>query len=407
MWATFKENPRLILFGFLTAFFSGPGQSFLVSFFLPGIQSDLNLNLAEIGDAYFVATLAGGLALPFLGRLLDRADLTRFSLFMGFCLALGCMLMSIAEAVWSLILGFFFIRCFGPGAMNVISSTVISRNFTKNRGIALSITGQGYPLAEAILPILISYWIVAQGWRSAWVLLAILVVVVFLPSVLYLLGNSQLRAQLKESRRVTKHAGTDKLLSVLLDYRFYLAICSTLSIPCILTGLFLYQTKIAELKGWGLSTMASAFISFAVTRSISGLFVGKLIDWVGARSLIGLVVVPLCLGIFWLIHGDSNLAAYGFLSLTGIAVGAGANIKSAFWAEVYGVRILGSIRGVVAFLTVISTAVAPPLMGRAFLRGFSLEDVLWFAFWFGTSGMLFGLMSSVVYKKKSSRKSLA
>lgn len=399
MWSLFRENPRLITFGFLTAFFSGPGQSFLVSFFFPGIREDLGLSLSQMGDIYFLATLGGAIALPFLGRLLDQADLTRFTLSMALCLALGCIIAGLAQTIWVLAIGFLLLRCFGQGAMSMISSTTISKIFTHDRGKALSLSGQGYPIGEAILPLLVAAWIADYGWRTSFHLVSATILIVFIPAILYLLGHTRLRRRLSLTRREARGTKKGPAFWVLKDYRFYFAILSTLCLPAVLTGLFLYQSQISALKMWDAKVMATGFVFFAVTRSISGLMIGLLIDRMSATKLLGYVVLPMALGITILLHGESEYTAYLFLSFVGLSVGASGNVKPAYWAETYGVHALGSIKGVVALMMVIATAIAPPLFGRAFENNLPLDKILSICLVFTLVGAISGFICRFGSKK--------
>lgn len=400
LWKTFRDDPRLILFGLLATFFTGPGQSYLISFFLPGIQSDLRLSSSQVGDLYFVATLGGSLVLPLIGRLMDRSDLGRLSLLMGFFLAFGCVLMSLAVEVWGLVAGLLLIRCFGQGALSVISSTAVARRFGQNRGKALSLVTQGYPLAEVILPIIISTWLIYYDWRSGWVLLAAMILVFYMPASFFLLKPVKGRA-LPQAPKMELAAKVWTMQRILLDYRFYFAMASALVLPGALTGLFFYQVEIALAKSWDIRVMATAFIFFGVSRSLLGLSIGHAIDrWTG-RSLLGFVGIPFLLGLIVLRFGEMEWTAYCFLFLAGVSVGAGGNARTAFWAEAYGVKHLGALRGLIAFLMVLSTAVSTPIFGRLLDWGTPIDRIVEFVIALSLLGVIFGFISSILYRPAS------
>lgn len=75
----FLTHPRILSFGLLLTLFSSFGQTFLVSIFVPHLLEEFSLNTAQFGSLYAAATLTSAAGLPFLGRLIDRVPLRRFS----------------------------------------------------------------------------------------------------------------------------------------------------------------------------------------------------------------------------------------------------------------------------------------------------------------------------------------
>ena len=80
-----RQYPQLLIFGILAATFSGPGQTFLVSLFIPGMRETFQYSQTEISSLYATATLCSALILPLIGRLLDRTHLMKFTLVVESC----------------------------------------------------------------------------------------------------------------------------------------------------------------------------------------------------------------------------------------------------------------------------------------------------------------------------------
>jgi len=167
-----RKHPELLLFGMLTAMFSSPGQTFLVSLFIPHMQESFGMTKTEIAGLYSLATLISAGLLPWIGRVYDRSKLLKFALVTGLLLTAGCLVLSRSTGLISVLIGFFLIRNLGQGAMTMTSLTTMTRYFGPTRGKALGISNLGFPMAEAFFPIVVSSWILANGWRSGWVLLA-------------------------------------------------------------------------------------------------------------------------------------------------------------------------------------------------------------------------------------------
>lgn len=409
MFKFIRENPQLLLFGMLTAMFSGPGQTFLVSLFIPHMRDAFGLSQTGISSLYSLATLLSACFLPVLGYLLDRVHLTKFTLVSGILLAAGCVLLSQASVLWVVFIGFFLIRHLGQGSLAIISSTTMARVFGAMRGRALGIANIGFPLSEAIFPFLVSSWILWFDWRSGWILLAVLVLIFFSPAVLILLsGEPQRLAQEKysENQNLEKEVSQSlhsvehwSITQVIRDWRFYMLLLPVLIPAFYFTGLFFHQAELMAFKGWSLQVVSAAFLAYAACRAPISFVIGPFIDRYTAKKLFPFSLVPLGLGLLCFWFGNHILWVWFYLGLGGIGMGLGMTISSALWAELYGTKYLGTIRGVLTGLMVLSTALAPILLGYLLDQGMSLEGLLMGLFWVNVLGIL--LAAFVCYTKKS------
>lgn len=88
-----RQAPRPLAFGALHSFGSSFGQTFLVALFVPFIGASLAINETEFANIYAGITIASALCLPFIGRLIDRIDMLRYSLATMVLLTIGCLLL--------------------------------------------------------------------------------------------------------------------------------------------------------------------------------------------------------------------------------------------------------------------------------------------------------------------------
>ena len=153
-----RAAPALGL-GFLISFGSSGGQTYFISLFAGDIRADLNLTHGSFGASYTFATLVSGVALVWLGKLADRFDLPFLSVFSILGLS-GCgMLMAGANSVIVLVLALFGLRLFGQGLLSHIAITAMGRWFSIERGRALSVATLGFPVGEALLPVLVAFFL--------------------------------------------------------------------------------------------------------------------------------------------------------------------------------------------------------------------------------------------------------
>ena len=273
-------------------------------------------------------------------------------------------------------------RFSGQGLMSHTATTTISRYFTKSRGKALSIAWFGLSTAEFILPVLIVYLLTVISWQYIWILISLLILI-FLPiSSFFLIKNLDFdsREKTKEKDYNEKNIKQWKRKDVLKDYRFYIICLNMLAMPWIATGVFVYQSFITESKDWGTYIIAQSFMVYSILSVITLLVSGFLIDKFTSRKLLIFMNIPLLLSVLILIFFDISLSAFIFLGLIGISNGLANVLGSSTWAEIYGVKHIGSIKALTTSLMVFSTAFGTALFGLLIDNGFSIEQIALISF---------------------------
>ena len=76
-----------------------------------------------------------------------------------------------------------------------------------------------------------------------------------------------------------------------------------------------------------------------------------------------------------LIFFDYDLSAFIFLALIGITNGLANVLGSSTWAEIYGVKFIGSIKALTTALMVFSTAFGTAIFGIFIDLGLSIEAI--------------------------------
>tara|TARA_B110000091_G_scaffold205395_1_gene241073 strand:- start:502 stop:846 length:345 start_codon:yes stop_codon:yes gene_type:complete len=85
--------------------------------------------------------------------------------------------------------------------------------------------------------------------------------------------------------------------------------------------------------------------------------------------------IPLLFSTFVLYYFDSPFSSFAFLGLIGISNGLANVLGSATWAEIYGVKYIGSIKALTTALMVFSTAFGTAIFGIFIDNGFSIEKI--------------------------------
>ncbi len=368
---------KVIIFGFIFTFFSSFGQSFFLGLFNSSIRDTLSITQGQFGSIYASATLLSSFLLIWVGKKIDDINIFKFAFFVTLLLSFSCFFFSKISSVTFLFIAIFLMRFSGQGLMSHTATTTISRYFTKSRGKALSTGWFGLSSAEFILPVLIVYLLTITSWQSIWISVSILVLI-FLPIVSFILIkdlNFDSREEVKDTNHKEKDIFQWKRVEVLKDYRFYIVCLNMLAMPWIATGVFVYQSFITESKDWGTYIIAQSFMVYSILSVMTLLISGFLIDKFTSRKLLIFMNIPLLLSTLILIFFNSSMTSFIFLGLIGISNGLANVLGSTTWAEIYGVKYIGSIKALSTALMVFSTAFGTALFGLLIDKGFSIEQI--------------------------------
>jgi len=145
--------------------------------------------------------------------------------------------------------------------------------------------------------------------------------------------------------------------------------------PWIITGIFVYQSFITDSKMWSAYTIPKAFMVYSIASIITLFSSGFLVDKFTSRKLIAIMNIPLLLAMAVLFHYQNEIYAYLLFGLIGISNGFGNVLGSSTWAEIYGVKYIGSIKALTTAFMVFATAFGTALFGILIDSGFSIENI--------------------------------
>ena len=367
---------KVILFGFIFTFFSSFGQSFFLGLFNSSIRDALSITHGQFGTIYASATLLSSLVIIWVGKKIDDIDVFKFGTFVTLLLSFSCYFFSKVSSVTFLFIAIFLMRFSGQGLMSHTATTTISRYFTKSRGKALSTGWFGLSTAEFILPVFIIYLLTFMEWRSIWINISF--VILLLPIISYLLIKKiKLDSREIDNNKDKKNIKIKnwKRIEVIKDYRFYIVCANMLAMPWIATGIFVYQSFILSSKNWGHYVIAQSFMAYSILSVITLFIAGFLIDKFSSRKLLIYMNLPFLLSLFLIIVFDNPIVSFLFLGLIGISNGLANVLGSSTWAEVYGVKHIGSIKALTTALMVFSTAFGTAVFGLLIDKEFSIEQI--------------------------------
>ena len=357
------KNLNLLFFGFLIAFASGFGQTFFISLFSQDFRDTFELTNTEFGSLYSIATVLSAITIIWAGKLIDTVSLRKYTLAIILGLALTCLMASFVFNVFYLFLVIYFLRLFGQGLMGHTSRTTMARYFNTNRGKALAISGFGFSVGEIIYPAAVVFLLLTIGWRLTWFSSSIFILIFFGIFFYFIFKINNFKKENNRDEKIDLSEISWRRRDVLKDFKFYMYLPLSLLMSFTVTGFLFHQVYIAEIKSWTLINLAQGFIFYAVSGITGSIISGILIDKLTGRKLIPIHLIPMFAIFIVMLFSDHVYVLYLYMAGLGLSNGFTENISNSLWAEMYGVKNLGSIKALLTFFGIMASASSPFLYG--------------------------------------------
>ncbi len=356
-----KENFRWLIVGYLLMFCSSFGQTFYISIFGGEIREHFGLSHGDFGLIFTIVTLAGACLLSFYGGIVDRVCVSRVLAVSVPALALGTLLVGVAENLAVLVAGIFLLRLFGQGMMVHVAYTSAGKWFEAGRGRAVSIIALGLNSGQAVLPLISVMLAAALGWQFTWFAATFFLALVF-PVVVWLSSRE---------RKADSTIGTNSnptvrnwtRSEVLKDKFFYLLLLGMLPPAFISNSIFFHQVHLAEIRNWQPEVFASSITMYAVVTVGSLMIAGQMIDRFSALKILPYYLLPFGAGCLVLYFSEAPISVFVFMVFYGVTDGFSLTLFGNLWPEVYGSKHLGAIRGVIVAIMVFASAIGPGISG--------------------------------------------
>ncbi|MBI1733514.1 MAG: MFS transporter [Gammaproteobacteria bacterium] len=350
---------------------TNPGQfayGALGVFMLPLI-AEFGWSRTEVSMALTIFTVTLAISLPVLGILVDRYGARR--VLVPSVLVFGLLLLAIPAVVsrtWHLWLLFALIGSLAAGANSLPYMRILGAWFDRRRGLAFGFAmaggGAGYMYVPPLLQWLIDQW----GWRSGYLVLGGLVLLIAAPIAAFVLRDSpgECGVAAEDAAPAVVGPGSPGPASVRLGLLASLfAIFAVLSL--CLYGLLAHLVPMLVDRGAPAPYAARVAALLGVAILISRAAVGYLIDrWSATRVAAGCAVFSAA-GMAWFSAGAFQGPAVWFATgLVGLSIGAEIDILAFLTSRYFGLRRFGRMYGVLFAAFLLGTAAGPVTYGALF-----------------------------------------
>ena len=347
-----------------------------MSIFLKPITEEFGWSRTTFSSAIAIGGLVGALLAVIVGPILDRRG-PRTLTFVAFLLmGMVTMALSSVSEIWHLYAIIVTNRALITGLLSIVAGVAVSKWFVRRRGRAMSFAVTGLRFGQAIVPPYTTFFVLRTGWQSAAIALGAFIWVLTLVPVILLLRRQPedmgLRPDGERDRNGDGEAGSDQLAAftdagevsytlaqALRTPAFYLILFATSGLAFNIGGLnfnlfpFLTDQGISEAAAAGILT------AWSLISAVGSLGAGFIAERLHVRFVMAIAFAVATGGVVALIFTDDLPTALVFAFIHGLSFGALPMLMQLVWADYYGRRHQGAIRGFVTPFQVIVQAGGP------------------------------------------------
>ncbi len=313
-----------------------------------GVSSAMTLNFLTMGAAGFG-----------WGALNDRYGTRPVVLAGSVLLGLGLVLASRATSPLQFLLAYGVIVGLSAGSFVVPMMTAVTAWLPNNRSIAVSLVSAGIGVAPMTLSPLAAWLLTTHDWRSAQLIIGLLVWVLLIPAALFVRRAPVAQQGGTSGAAAAPVRVADALVStpfIVLALTFF-ACCATHAGPIFHT--------ISYAVACGIPTIAA--VSIYSLEGLAGLggrvVLGILGDRYGAKRILiaGLVIQALGAGSFVFVNRLQEF--YAVAAVFGFAYGGVMPLYAVLARDYFGQQIMGTVLGAAAMVSSLGMALGPSIGG--------------------------------------------
>ncbi len=340
----------------------------------PELQAEYGWSTASIALTMVIGGVGGGVLATFVGPIADRHG-PRMLLFISVGLVAGMMFaLGFADKLWQFLLLWGVGRGITVAVIDIAVVVVIANWFIAKRGSAMGMTMVGTRSGMMIFPLVISAGLWLGGLREAFLLMALLIVVVGLaPPLIMRRRPEDVGLRPDGLRRVAVGLG-DSTLTTMSDpdwtvreairtRAFWLLLFGTTMLMVVGGSVnFTFVSHMTQ-NGIDADTARSALALWAGMGIIGGVIGGELRQRLDVRYALPLVICVTASAVVWFILTDKVWMAFVFAVWHGLSFGAQLPLNRISFPDYFGRYSVGRIRSVTAPPQLILNAFGPFVSG--------------------------------------------
>ena len=360
---------------FAVLVFVSAGVRHAVGPFLKPMVADLGVDRASFSAVIALGLFLYGAFMPWVGSLADRFGARPVTVAGSALLASALALTGLCRGLWDLALVYGVLVSLGLSATGpVVANAVVARWFVRRRGTAVSILGSAAMTGMSLLVPLLTWCILAVGWRATYGLIGATVLLVMLPLCLWIVRDSPESIGLAADGDEAPPPGSAPVIpqrtpaaTAMRTVAFWQLAGSFTT--CGFSMSLLSAHGVPMLTDHGYTPMFASW-TFGVLGGSSIVFtmlLGTASDRFGRRPVLAAIYAgraAVFAGLF--LVRDSPVAMLGVAVVGGLTLAGTMSMTAALTADIYGRFSVGSILGAVFLAHQTGAAVGSWLAGALF-----------------------------------------
>lgn len=350
----------------------GPAVATL-SVFIGPMTAEFGWSRTQISGAVSLGGILAAVTSPMLGTFLDRKGPRTILLVAVLTTGITILLLSQIGNLAAFYLLFCIARMNFAGPFDLGTLGAVVNWFVARRPLALSMSMLAQMIGLALMP-LIAFWAMDHGgWRVGWIAVGVTVLAAgFLPTWFLLVGRPEDLGLAPDVAKPDTGATPGKVAApepsftraeALATPAFWLLSIYTMLLWPVQAGVSLHQAVHITERGLSMTTAVSGVAVFSATSGITALLLGLGLRHLGVRA--GLVLSACCMAIGTALYGSLSNPGDVLLAagIFGTGIGSLQTCLPVAWADYFGRKSFGAIRGVALAIQVTAQAIGPLLSG--------------------------------------------
>jgi len=366
-----RRNPRgrlwwwgVVVGAGIVSALTAPGQTAGLSPLVDPLITTLDITRTEISTAYLIGTLVGAIALPFIGRALDRWGARSVMMIVGVVFALLLAAASFVTDIFGLTGAYAGLRMAGQGALSLTAVTIVARTVTHRSGLALGITSAIGSGGISLAPLGVERLVAATDFSTTWRIESLVVLLIVVPIALLLPKDAPRRGAASDHPEAAEEGW--ELRDALRTGMFWVLTAALFCTGMLSTALAFHQISILGQQGFSTIEAAANFLPQTITALLATLGVGALADRIDPRWGVVFSMAMMAATLLFLPFVASGFLGVVYGLLLGAAGGGLRGIEAAAFVRYFGRRRIGTIRGVATSIGLSSTALGPLVFALGF-----------------------------------------
>ena len=354
--------------------------------FIPQLEQEFGWTRTEITASLSIFLVVLVILLPFVGRLIDRIGIRRIAVpsILLYSTALASLSL-LTESLLHLYVVYGLIAALGIGAQSVAFIKALCAWFDRRRGLVIGICMAGFGIGYVLVPLITHALIEQFGWRSAYLGLGLLAMLLPLPATALLLRDTPAELGLladgepvPEEEKPSAPPQTGQSLSDALRSReMWLLAASFALMSAALNGLQSQFVPLLTGRGFSAAAAATLLAGVGVGSFPGRILVGWLVDKFFAPHIAFVFYAVSAGGIFLIIQGGPFSVMFLCAVIIGLSLGAENDVLGYLTGRYFGLRCFGQIYATLLASYLIGAAAGPIAMAYGYDEYGTYQPVLY------------------------------